>query len=130
MNDGGTEVPLWRGRILGQGRMEVDPPAPVGAGLVYPLAVPEGTGTATWGHVPGPWGPIASYMTCVPRLDARPPSLTIGLDWPFPPLGVSRLEKGMAEALQLQLFVQDWWEGRGSPPFQIVSAVRDVPGHG
>lgn len=118
---GEAAVPRWRGQILGQGSFEEPPPVPAGEALVFPVAIPSGSGTARQGQIQGPWGPIATYLECTPVEAGRPGSVTLGLEWPFTPQGISPpLTKTMAELLHVQLYVQDWWEGRGSPPFQIV----------
>jgi len=50
-----------------------------------------------------------------------PLTLTTGWEVPFTPHGVPELSKDMAERLQLELYVHDWWEGLGSPPLLMVS---------
>jgi hypothetical protein len=114
-------VPGWEGRMLPPESSGDELPVGPGQALVFPMAVPAGNGTARSGRVPGPWGPIGKYLECTSNDASSSVSLTIGFEWPFTPHGVSSdLTKPMAEMLQLQLYVQDWWEGRGSPPFVLI----------
>lgn len=119
---GSGNVPGWRGRILGQGPFRDDDLSlSPGEALVFPAAIPLGSGTARSGRIPGPWGPIATFLECSPTNLDEDASVTLALEWPFTPLGINPpLSKVMAEQLHLQLFTQDWWEGRGSPPFIMV----------
>lgn len=121
LGDADANGPNWGGFILPGGTEDVELPVAPGEALTFPLSRPPGSGTARAGSVPTRWGPIARFVEYTDHDPHVPLTLTTGWEVPFTPHGVPELSKDMAERLQLELYVHDWWEGLGSPPLLMVS---------